>query len=271
MLFCFGYGYVAQFIGGMGTSRSPCGQGQFLYAGGPFSKEILDALQNVNYVLISIPPQDGEDRVISSVTKALSSFRHLKWIGYLSSTSVYGDHKGNWVDETSETNPSSSQGKARLNAEHQWLSLANSTGLPVHIFRLAGIYGPGRNVLKDLSSGTAQRIFKDNVVFSRIHVADIAQVLKASMKTPHPGRIYNVADNLPAPSHEVIAYGAELLRMDPPPLIPFEEANLTPMGQSFYLESKRVRNQRILSELIPSLLYPTYKEGLRSLLTTPLS
>ena len=262
MVFCFGYGYVAQFLGGMGTSRSPQGKGHLLYTGGSFSKEILETLQKSSYALVSIPPHDEGDSLIPFVKEALSSLRHLKWVGYLSSTSVYGDHKGAWVDETSETHSSTPQGIARLKAEHQWLDL----DLPLHIFRLAGIYGPHRNVLEDLKAGKAQRIFKEGVLFSRIHVADIVQALKASMASPHPGRIYNVADNLPAPSHEIIAYGAALLGITPPPLIPFEDATLTPMGRSFYHDSKRVYNQRRLDELIPSLLFPTYKEGVESLL-----
>lgn len=265
MVFCFGYGYVARFVGDFGTSRSSQGQGQFLYNGGSFSKEILSALKKVHYVLITIPPDENEDSLIPFVKEALSSFTHLKWIGYLSSTSVYGDHQGNWVNEDAETRPTTPQGRARLKAEHQWLTLGDEAGLPVHIFRLAGIYGPGRNVLEDLKVGKVQRIVKEGIVFSRIHVEDIAQALKASMKSPHPGRIYNVADNCPAPSHEVVAYGASLLGIDPPPLISFEKASLSPMGRSFYQESKRVKNDRLLKELIPSLLYPSYKEGLREL------
>ena len=266
MVFCFGYGYVAGFVGGVGTSRSPQGKGQLLYKGGPFSSDILETLQKASCVLISIPPSEEGDSLIPFIKEVISSFSHLEWIGYLSSTSIYGDHQGNWVDENSETHPTSSQSLARLKAEHQWLALREETGLPVHIFRLAGIYGPDRNVLEDLKAGKAQRILKEGIVFSRIHVEDIAQALKASMKAPNPGRIYNVADSCPAPSHEVVAYGAGLLGIDPPPLIPFEKASLSPMGRSFYQDSKRVKNERLLKELVPSLLFPSYKEGLRSLL-----
>lgn len=265
MLFCFGYGYVAQFIGGIGTSRSPQGKGSYLYKGGTFSKEICDILKKARYVLISIPPEEDGDLLIPFVKNDLSSFTHLEWIGYLSSTSVYGDYQGEWVDETSKTCPTSSQGMARLKAEQQWLTLGKEEKLPVHIFRLAGIYGPERNVLEDLKAGTAQRILKEGVVFSRIHVEDIAQALHASMKAPHPGRIYNVADNCPASTHEVVTFGASLLGIDPPPLISFEKASLSSKGRSFYQDSKRVNNARLLKELIPSLLYPSYKEGLKSL------
>jgi nucleoside-diphosphate-sugar epimerase len=260
VLFCFGYGYVAQSVGESGTSRSPQGKDQFFYGGGPLPQNICESLEKASSVLISIPPQCEGDILVPVVRDALSSFSHLKWIGYLSSTSVYGDHQGAWVDENSPTHPTTPQGIARLHAEHQWLDL----DLPLHIFRLAGIYGPGRNVLIDLKAGKAQRILKEGLVFSRIHVADIAQALQASIETPNPGRIYNVADNCPAPTHEVVAYGAELLGIEPPPLVPYESATLTPMGHSFYQESKRVRNQRLLKELVPSLLFPSYQEGLRA-------
>jgi len=266
MVFCFGYGYVAGFVGGIGTSRSPQGKGQLLYAGGPFSKDILEAIQKASSVLISIPPQEEGDGLVPYVKEALSSFTHLEWIGYLSATSVYGNHQGAWVDENSTIHPTTPQSIARLKAEKQWLGLGEKSGLPIHIFRLAGIYGPGRNAFEDLRAGKAQRIFKEDVVFSRIHVADIVQTLKTSMKAPNPGRIYNVADNCPAPSHEVVAYGASLLGIDPPPLIPFEKADLSPLGRSFYQDSKRVKNDRLLKELVTSLLFPSYKEGLRGLL-----
>ncbi len=238
----------------------------FFYKGGPISQDIIDILQRSRSLLISIPPDQHGDPLIPYIKEILPKLSHLKWLGYLSSTGVYGNHHGNWVDERSETHPTSPQAKARLKAEQKWLKLGEKSNLPVHIFRLAGIYGPGRNVLEDLRAGKAQCVFKEGVVFSRIHVEDIVQALNASMKKPQPGRIYNIADNEPAPSHEVIAYGAELLGMKPPPLIPFEQASLSSRGCSFYQDSKRVRNDRLVNELVPALLFPTYKEGLRSLL-----
>lgn len=265
MLFCFGYGYVAQFIGKSGTSRSSHGKGKFIHKRGPLSNEIYESLEKADSLLISIPPEEEGDILIPYIKEILLSFTHLQWIGYLSSTSVYGDHKGEWVDETSKTRPTSPQGAARLKAEKQWLELAEQASIPLHIFRLAGIYGPERNVLEDLRAEKAQRIAKEGLVFSRIHIADIVQALKASMKAPHPGRIYNLADSEPAPSHEIIRYGAELIGMTPPPIIPFEEANLSPLGRTFYQDSKRVCNQRLLKELTPHLLFPTYREGLRSI------
>lgn len=265
MLFCFGYGYVAQFIGEGGTSRSSHGKGKVIYKRGPFSNEICESVEKADSLLISIPPEEEGDLLVPYIKEVLSSFTHLQWIGYLSSTSVYGDHKGKWVDETSETSPTSPQGSSRLKAEKQWLKLSEKASLPLHIFRLAGIYGPERNALEDLRVGKAQRVLKEGHVFSRIHIADIIQTLKASMQTPHPGRIYNIADNEPAPSHEVIRYGAELLEIPPPPLIPFKEATLSSLSRSFYHDSKRVCNQRLLKELTPNLLFPTYREGLRDI------
>ncbi len=262
MFFSFGYGYVAQSFGGTGTSRTAKGKGQLIYNGGPLSKEILEEIEKAKYILITISPQNGRDILAETIQKNLSYFRHIKWVGYISSTNVYGDYQGEWVNEESATKPTSEYGLARLKAERDWLGL----DLPVHVFRLAGIYGPGRNVLEKLKNGTAQRIFKEGVVFSRIHLSDIHHVIQASIKKPAPGRIYNVADNLPAPSHEVITYGAKLLGIEPPPLISFEEADLSPLGRSFYQDSKRVCNKRILKELISTLKYPTYREGLKSLI-----
>jgi len=266
MVFTFGFGYVAGFVGGNGTSRTPKTSNQLLYNEGPFSNEILAALQQSRHVLLSIPPNENGDPLIRYVKESLFAFKHLEWIGYLSSTSVYGDHKGGWVNELSEVNPTSPQGIARLKAEKQWLNLFETEALPIHIFRLAGIYGPGRNVLEELKAGRAQRIFKEGVSFSRIHVKDIVQAINASIAQQNPGRIYNLADNLPAPSHEVVAFGSSLLNILPPELIPLEQAHLTPLGHSFYNDSKRVNNDRLLNELIPSLLFPTYKEGLQNLL-----
>ncbi len=247
----------------MGTSRTCHGKNIYLYKGGPLSQDIFNVLHKTDFLLISIPPDQNGDPLIPFIREILPNLKLLKWLGYLSSTSVYGNHQGKWVDETSKTHPTSPQGIARLKAEQQWLEFGENLSLPIHIFRLSGIYGPGRNVLEDLKAGKAQRIFKEGSVFSRIHVEDIAQALNASMKAPQPGRIYNLADNEPTPSHEVVAYGAELLGINPPPLIPFEQASLTPMGRSFYQDSKRVRNDRLLNELVPALLFPTYKEGLK--------
>ena len=187
-------------------------------------------------------------------------------MGYLSTTGVYGDHGGAWVDEATALTPNTERGQRRLAAEEQWLALHRDHGLPVHVFRLAGIYGPGRNTLDNLRDGTAKRVVKPGQVFSRIHVDDIAGVLLASMARPNPGRAYNVADDEPCPPQDVVTFAAELLGLAPPHEIPFEDARLSPMARSFFADSKRVSNARIKSELGYSLRFPTYREGLKSLI-----
>ena len=219
-------------------------------------------LDRATHLLTSVAPDDDGDPVIAEAGRALRDARDLEWVGYLSTTGVYGDTGGDWVDETSPLRPSTDRGKARVAAEHAWRSL----NLPLHIFRLAGIYGPGRGPFQKVRNGTARRIIKEGQVFSRIHVDDIAQVLAASIRRPDPGAIYNVCDDDPAPPQDVIAHAAKLLGLPPPPAVPFAEADLSPMARSFYAESKRVRNDRIKDELGVDLMYPTYRKGLAALL-----
>lgn len=219
-------------------------------------------LDRATHLLTSVAPDDDGDPVIAEAGQALRDARGLEWVGYLSTTGVYGDTGGDWVDETSPLRPSTDRGKARVAAEQAWRSL----NLPLHIFRLAGIYGPGRGPFQKVRNGTARRIIKEGQVFSRIHVDDIAQVLAASIRRPDPGAIYNVCDDDPAPPQEVIAHAAKLLGLPPPPAVPFEEADLSPMARSFYAESKRVRNDCIKDELGVDLIYPTYRKGLAALL-----
>jgi nucleoside-diphosphate-sugar epimerase len=185
-----------------------------------------------------------------------------EWVGYLSTTGVYGDRQGRWVDERSALAPVHERGRWRVAAEKAWLA----TGLPVEIFRLAGIYGPGRSAFDRLREGRAQRVVKPGQVFSRIHVEDIARVLRAAMARPAAGAAYNVADDEPAPPEDVIAFAAELLGMPVPPAVPFEAAALSPMALSFWSESKRVSNRRIREELGVSLAWPDYRAGLRGIL-----
>ena len=168
--------------------------------------------------------------------------RGLAWLGYLSTTGVYGDRGGGWVDETSQLQPTGDRGRRRVAAEKGWLDLWNRRGVPVHIFRLAAIYGPGRSAFDALRAGTARRICKPGQVFSRIHVEDLANVLIASMERPRPGAVYNVCDDDPAPPAAVVGYAAELLGIEPPPLVPIEAAGLSPMARSFYDDNKRVAN-----------------------------
>lgn len=192
--------------------------------------------------------------------------KNLQWVGYLSTTGAYGDRGGAWVDENSEVRPSTKRGSRRAKAEEQWLSLQRSYGLPVHVFRLAGIYGPGRSALDSVRAGVARRIDKPGHAFNRIHVEDIVQVLMASIENPHAGSVYNVSDDESAPSHEVIAYACALLGLTVPPLIPYEKADLAPITRSFYSDNKRLRNNKIKDELGVHLKYPDFRCGLEACL-----
>lgn len=224
-------------------------------------------IATATHVLISAGPEDGRDPILAELRDAFTAADHLQWVGYLSTTGVYGDHGGDWVTEDTPLTPSTERGRARVAAEAEWMALLRDHGLPVHIFRLAGIYGPGRGPFAKVRSGSARRIIKQGQVFSRIHVDDIAQVLLASMAKPNPGTAYNVCDNDPAPPQDVIAHAAELLGLPIPPAIPFEDAEMTPMGRSFYAKSKRVDNSRIKDELGVELRYPDYRAGLAQLLS----
>jgi nucleoside-diphosphate-sugar epimerase len=184
------------------------------------------------------------------------------WVGYLSTTGVYGDHAGGWVDEDTPLTPGTDRGRQRVVAENEWQAL----GLPLHIFRLAGIYGPGRGPFEKVRDGTSRRIIKPGQVFSRVHVDDIAQVLDASIHHPDPGAVYNVCDDDPAPPQDVIGHAATLLGLPLPPAIDHDTAVMTPMARSFYAESKRVRNAKIKSDLGINLIYPDYRAGLAALL-----
>jgi nucleoside-diphosphate-sugar epimerase len=199
--------------------------------------------------------------VLAALGGALRA-RGPDWVGYLSTTGVYGDRAGGWVDEDSELRPVNARSRWRVEAERAWAE----SGLPVEIFRLAGIYGPGRSAFDRLREGRAQRIVKEGQLFSRIHVDDIAAALAASIATPRPGAVWNLADDEPAPPEDVIEHAARLLGLPVPPAIPFETAELTPMARSFYAESKRVSNRRLRETLGVALAHPTYREGLAAIL-----
>lgn len=220
--------------------------------------DLDEALHQASHLLISAAPDQQGDPLLDRIDISNHSF---DWVGYLSTTGVYGDHKGNWVDETTPLTPNTTRGKLRVLAEKQWAQ----TGVPLHIFRLAGIYGPGRGPFAKVRAGTARRIIKPNQVFSRIHVEDIAQTLLASILNPNPGAIYNLCDDDPAPPEDVIAFAAELLDLPVPVIEDFETADMTPMARSFYAESKRVKNDRIKQELGVTLKFPDYKTGLADL------
>lgn len=272
-LLSIGHGYCAQALVRhlpqgwrvLATTRSPQNAALLAQTGvTPLiwpGTDLSSTLNEATHLLSSVAPTPEGDPVIAALAPALSK-ASLEWVGYLSTTGVYGDHAGAWVDEDTPLAPSTPRGQARVAAEAAWRAL----GLPLHIFRLAGIYGPGRGPFEKVQSGTARRIIKPGQVFSRIHVDDIAQVLAASMARPDPGRIYNVCDDDPAPPQDVIAHAAELLGLPVPPEVPFENAELSPMARSFYAESKKVRNDRIKGELGVTLKYPTYRTGLAALL-----
>jgi nucleoside-diphosphate-sugar epimerase len=217
-------------------------------------------------ILVSVPPDGSGDPVLRAFGDAIASARRPRWIGYLSTVGVYGDHGGAWVDEQSATRPVNDRSQHRLDAERAWRQLGQGTGKAVHVFRLAGIYGPGNNALVNVWAGRARRIVKPGQIFNRIHVDDIAAVLAAALPRTGGGEVWNVADNEPAPPEDVIVHAAKLLGVPPPPVVAFEDAKLTDLALSFWQESKRVSNRRIREDLKVGLAYPTYREGLRALL-----
>ncbi|MBO6781914.1 MAG: SDR family oxidoreductase [Alphaproteobacteria bacterium] len=225
------------------------------------------AFAGVTHLLASVPPgSDGDPVLAHHAADIAAAAPGIAWAGYLSTTGVYGDRGGDWVDEESELRPATERGRRRVDAEAGWCALWRQHGLPVHLFRLAGIYGPGRNALETVRAGRARRIVKPGQVFSRTHVEDIAAVLEASIARPNPGAAYNVCDDDPAPPQDVIAHACALLGVAPPPEIPFEAAELSDMARSFYAESKKVSNRRIKDELGVRLTYPDYRAGLAALL-----
>jgi nucleoside-diphosphate-sugar epimerase len=224
------------------------------------------AFAGVTHVLVSVPPDEAGDPVFDRHRGEIAAIPGLLWLGYLSTTGVYGNRDAGWVDESSELRPSGARGRRRAAAEAAWLDLSRDRNVPVHVFRLAGIYGPGRSAFDPLRAGTAKRIDKPGQVFSRIHVEDIANVLMASIARPRPASVYNVCDDEPAASADVIAHAAELLGVPVPPLMPFEAAELSPMARSFYDDNKRVSNALIKRELGVSLRYPSYRDGLAAIL-----
>jgi nucleoside-diphosphate-sugar epimerase len=279
--FCFGLGYSASHLAGIllgegcrvaGSVRRPERQAALAPLGvraARFDEDHDlpdDALAGVTDLLISIPPEAGGDPVLARCAAALAGAApSLRWIGYLSTTGVYGDHGGGWVDENTALRPSSERARHRVGAEQAWLGFGAAHGVKTQIFRLAGIYGPGRSVLDEIRAGTAKCIVKPGHWFSRIHVGDIAQVVRAAMLGRSSATIFNVCDDEPAASADVLRFACALLAVDPPPEIPFAQAELSPMALSFWADNKRVRNQRLKEELGIRLMFPTYREGLTAL------
>ncbi len=283
-LFCFGLGYSAQVIARRllaegwkvsGTCRtadkadalSASGITTFMFDDDRPLKNVADALNGVTHLLSSVPPGDDGDPVLAAHGPDLASLgEQLQWIGYLSTVGVYGDHQGQWIDETCPPNPLSRSSQRRVRAENEWVQLGAQTHLPTHLFRLPGIYGPGqRNQLSALKAGQARRIIKPGQVFNRIHVDDLTSVVVASMFKPGGSQIFNVTDDEPAPADQVVSYAAELLGIEPPAEETFDQAELSPFARHFYAECKRVKNDRIKQELGIELRYPTYREGLAAI------
>ncbi|GAB4190608.1 MAG: SDR family oxidoreductase [Thalassobaculales bacterium] len=258
-LYCFGPGYSARALGRLLSARGwqVAGSSRADFA------EPGAALDEATHILVSVPPDEEGDPTLRLHADRLRRLRPA-WVGYLSTTGVYGDHGGGWVDEETPLNPVNARGRRRVEAEAAWLD----TGLPVELFRLSAIYGPGRSAIDQMLAGTARRIVKPGQVFNRIHVEDIAAVLAAAIDRPAPGAVYNLADDEPAPPQDVVAYAAHLLGRAPPPELPFPAAGLSVMAASFYAENKRVRNARIKALLGRGLRYPTYREGLYAIAAT---
>jgi nucleoside-diphosphate-sugar epimerase len=286
-LLCFGFGFSARALAarlsspsnqrawritGTSTTAAGCerirqaGHQAVLFDGASPSPDVTQALVRATHVVVSAPPGEQGDPVLRHHREDLRTAAQLKWIGYLSTVGVYGDHGGAWVDETTTANPGSPRSQRRLVAEQAWLTLTAGLGPQqcplVGVFRLSGIYGPGRSAIDNLRDGSARRLVKPGQVFNRIHVDDIALVLEAAIARQQTDQIYNVTDDEPAPPQDVVAYAAALLGLPVPPDLPFATATLSPMARSFYSENKRVRNNRIKHELGVTLAHPTYREGM---------
>jgi nucleoside-diphosphate-sugar epimerase len=278
-IFCFGFGQVAKnFIKKINlekfnvnlsvTSREVSKEkkidklsyNNYQFIDGNFDKNLLNKLKQSDHILISIPPVDGEDLIIKNFKEIIKEC-NPKWVTYLSATSVYGDHQGEWVDELSKTNPTSSNGVDRLIAERLWLDLASKQNIPLQIFRLSGIYSDQSNTLVRLKSGRANVINKKNHFFSRIHVEDIANVLFKSLSNFKSSEIYNISDDKPSSSEEVILYGVKILNIKKPKSIEVEEIE-GEILKNFYKESKKVSNKKMKSFFDYKLKFPTYIEGL---------
>ena len=284
-LFCFGLGYAARVLAAAlmgegwtvaGTCRDEAtradlaadGIDAFLFDRDRPLDDAGTALGGATHLLSSVPPDAEGDPVLARHAGAIAAMEGLAWAGYLSSTGVYGDTGGAPVDETAAVNPTSERGRRRAEAEEGWLDLRRAAGVPVHVFRLSGIYGPGRSALDTVRAGQARRIDKPGHLFARVHVDDIAAVLRASMARPGPGAVYNVCDDEPAPAADVVAFACELLGVDAPPLVPFHQAagEMSPMALSFWRDNRRVDNSRIKGELGVRMKFPDYRAGLRAVL-----
>jgi nucleoside-diphosphate-sugar epimerase len=286
-LLCFGLSYTAQhYLAAYGTRfeqvwgtvrdqnraaglnvRGKGNMRALAFDGTSVSDDLQEAMAQAEAILVSIPPDERGDPALAVCGSLLAGSRQIRTIVYLSTIGVYGNYDGAWIDENSDCRPREERSCRRLAAEHGWQSLSARSGLPVAILRLAGIYGPGRNALKNLQQGTAKRIVKTGQVFNRIHVADIAQAIDAAFDRRADG-IFNITDDEPSPPGDPIVYAAKLLGLEPPPEISFDQArsSMSEMAASFYLDVKRVSNVKLKTALGVKLRYPTYREGLSALM-----
>jgi nucleoside-diphosphate-sugar epimerase len=282
-LLCFGYGFTAAAltdlldrdawtVTGTATTREGAaridakGVKGLVFDGEHASAEVAAAILRATHVLLSIPPGAAGDPAFIHHSEDIARSTSVMWIGYLSTIGVYGDHDGMWIDETSQVAPVSERGHRRLAAETAWQDLGARAGKRVQVFRLPGIYGPGRSAIDSVRAGSAKRIVKRGQVFNRIHVDDIAGALALALAGRGGQDVYNIVDDEPAPPQDVVAHAARLLAMEPPPEIAFEDARLSPMAASFYGENKRVSNARAKADLGWSPRHPTYREGLAAIL-----
>ncbi len=280
-LFVFGLGYSAGIFARLmrgraeriaGTVRTAAkaerlraeGIAAFVFDGTAPGEGVGAALADATHAIVSVAPGEGGDPVLAHYAADLAAAPNLRWIGYLSTVGVYGNYGGAWVSERTTPHPAPGRSTRRLAAEKAWTALAAGRETDIGIFRIAGIYGPGRNALVALAEGTARRLVKPGQVFNRIHVSDIARTLATATEQDAAG-IFNLADDEPAPPQDVVAYAAGLMGIPVPPDLPFEEAGLSPTARSFYGENKRVSNRRIREELGVTPIYPTYREGLTAL------
>lgn len=243
----------------LGTSRKP---GQAVL----WPDQAAEALARATHLICWVPPEATPEATGDPMVPWLQDLPapNLRWIGYASATSLYGDHGGAWIDESAPDAPATGRGYARAKAEHDWQAFAEARRLPLALFRIAGIYGPGRSALDALRQGRAHRVWKEGQVFNRIHVADLGRIAAAAAEAELAGPLI-CADDEPAPMADVTLFAARLLGMEPPPLIPFEKAELSPMARSFYEDSKRLRSRRLGPELGFTPLYPSYREGLSAI------
>ena len=280
-LLCLGMGYVATALAlrlstdnwSIAATCTTPAKRQVLeskgYAVALFSREYAlppSILEGVTHLVSSIPPDENGDLAGEWLAANVAQTKDVQWAALLSTTGVYGDHAGTWVEEDADLRPTNLRSIRRAAAEADWRALQNAHAFPAHIFRLAGIYGPGRNPLDRVRDGTARRIVKPGLMLSRIHRDDILGSLSASIEMPNPGEIYNVADNEPAPPQDVVAFGCALLGVVPPTEEVFETAAMSPMARSFYADNKKIRNDRLKRDLCYRLIHPTYREGLTALL-----